>query len=92
MKRLMARFKDLTEEYGPVALGVHVAVFTVCMVAFSGAILTGFDVEGAAAGTGTVMAAYVATKALSPLRIMLTLAVTPLVARYIRRLSRVEDN
>ncbi len=81
MKPGIQRLKALTEQYGPVAMGIHVTVFAITMVGFTVALQAGFQVEGAAAGTGTLLAAYVATKAVSPLRIMLTLAATPIIGR-----------
>ena len=85
MKANIERFKLLSEQYGPVAMVLHVSGFVVTMGAFTAAITTGFAIEGAAAGTGTFMAAYVATKAVSPVRIMVTLAATPVVGRRFRR-------
>ena len=84
MKPGIARLKALTELYGPVAMGIHVTVFAITMTGFTIALQAGFQVEGAAAGTGTLLAAYIATKAISPLRIMLTLAATPIIGRRYR--------
>ena len=42
-------------------------------------------VEGTVAQAGVLGAAYVATKATQPLRILATLALTPLIARLVRR-------
>jgi hypothetical protein len=85
VKANIARLKTLSEQYGPVAMVLHVAGFFVTMGGFTAALTTGFAVEGAAAGTGTLMAAYIATKAVSPLRILVTLAATPVVGRRFRR-------
>jgi hypothetical protein len=82
--RLGERLKTMLNEYGPVALYTYLAVFALVLVGFTVSIRTGFQVEGAAAGAGTLAAAYVATKVTQPLRIAATLALTPIVARVLR--------
>lgn len=72
-------------EYGPIALGTYFAIFFVVLASFTGAIVFGFDVDSAQGTAGTLAAAYVATKLTQPLRILATLALTPLVARLVRR-------
>ena len=80
---MQQRMKDMFARYGKVALVVYFVIFAVSMVGFSTAITMGFDVQGAAGGASTVAAAWVATKVAQPLRILLTLALTPLFARFL---------
>lgn len=82
---LKERLKTLMIEYGQWALVIYLAIFAVVLVGFVLAIRMGFEVEGAGATAGTWAAAYVATKVVQPLRIMATLALTPLVVRFIPR-------
>jgi hypothetical protein len=72
-------------EYGLFALVVYLAIFTLVLFGFVLAIRMGIKVQGAGATAGTWAAAYVATKLTQPLRIMATLALTPLVVRLLPR-------
>jgi len=85
MRGTTEKFKALLERYGPIAAGIHIAVFCLVLSGFWAAFAAGFGVDTAAAGGGTLLAAYVATKATSPLRIAITLATTPLAARALDR-------
>jgi hypothetical protein len=78
------RLKALIAEYGRLAIWIHIAVFFVVLSSFTVAIAVGFQTDSATAGGGTLLAAYLATKATSPLRIGFTLAATPVVARLFR--------
>jgi hypothetical protein len=80
-----ARFQALLAEYGPIALGTYLGIFALSMAGFSAAIAMGFEVDGAAGGLGTLGAAWVATKVVQIPRFLLTFALTPLVARVVRR-------
>ena len=77
---LSERMKGALAEYGSVALVVYLVLF--------GSVLAGFSVAiSAAGGVGTLAAAYIATKLTQPLRILATLAITPLVAVGLKRLQ-----
>ncbi len=79
------RLKALLSEYGSVAIGTYFVIFGLVLAAFAVAISLGVEVEGATAQAGVLGAAYVATKLVQPLRIAATLALTPLVAKVLRR-------
>ena len=79
---------DLMAEYGPVALTVYLVIFAVVFAGSWAAIQMGWQPEGVTGGLGTLGAAWVATKLTQPLRIGATLALTPLVARFVPRLRR----
>ena len=66
-------------------LMVDLTIFALVLVGFVLAIQLGVKVQGAGATAGTWAAAYIATKITQPLRIMATLAVTPLVMRLLPR-------
>lgn len=78
---LTERLKALLAEYGPVAITLYFVIFGLVFAAFAVAISTGFDVEGAGQTTGLLAGAWVATKLTQPIRILVTLALTPLVAK-----------
>lgn len=85
MKATQARMKALFAEYGQVAIWIHVGGFATVMTGFTVAIGTGLAIESTAASGGTLVAAYLATKATSPLRIAFTLVSTPVVGSRFRR-------
>lgn len=84
--KLKDRLKALVEEYGPFAVGTYAVIFVLAIAGFAAAIGLGVQVESAKGGAGVLGAAYVATKVTQPIRILATLALTPLVARAWKRL------
>jgi hypothetical protein len=79
------RLKGLLAEYGKLAIYIYIAIFAFVLVGFALAIQTGIKVDSAAGKAGIWGAAWVATKVTQPLRILATLALTPLVAQLLRR-------
>jgi hypothetical protein len=79
------KLTQLMNEYGRIAIGVYLATMVVSLVGAVVAIKSGFDVEGVAEGAGMLAATWVLYKVMNPLRVVVTLALTPLVARLIRR-------
>jgi len=91
------RLKALLAEYGPIALGTYFALFFVVLLSFAGAISLGLrdtvtawfsrwglDTESFAQA-GVWLAAWIVTKLTQPLRILATVALTPVVARVLER-------
>jgi hypothetical protein len=78
------RFKALMAEYGPLALGVYFTIFGIVLLGFALALDLGLDVGTPAGTAGLWATAYVATKLTQPLRILATLAVTPLLVGALR--------
>jgi hypothetical protein len=85
---MRATIQDLLARYGRVALVVYFAIFFTVLFGAWAAIHLGWRPESAAGNVGTLTAAYLATKVTQPLRIALTLALTPLAAKLHARLSR----
>jgi hypothetical protein len=85
---LKDRLQKFMVEYGSLGLYVYFGIFAAVLVGFATAIKFGIQVESAAGTAGTWGAAYVATKLTQPLRILATIAVTPLVVRIARRVKR----
>jgi hypothetical protein len=85
-----ARYEQVVEEYGGMALATYLALFATTFALFFVGIERGVDPAGAVGSAGTVGAAYLATKATQPFRIVATVVVTPLVVRIFRRIRREE--
>ena len=81
------KWKALLAEYGPVAVGVYLAIFAVVFAGAAVALQLGFSFEVTAGSAGTLGAAWVATKLTQPLRILATVALTPPVAAVVRRVQ-----
>lgn len=78
---LMARFKTLLLEYGPLALVMNYVIFGLVIVGFYAAIQLGFQAETTGAKAGSWAAAYAASQVVKPLRLAAVFVLTPLVAR-----------
>ena len=85
---LKDRLKQLMVEYGSLALWVYFGIFAIVLVGFALAIRFGMNVESAAGTAGVWGAAWLSTKLTQPLRILATLALTPLVMQVLRRIKR----
>jgi hypothetical protein len=83
-KPLKERLTNLLAEYGKVALYLYFAIFLLVFTGFAVAIAAGVDVESTSGGAGLVGAAWLGTKLTQPLRILATLALTPVVARLLK--------
>jgi hypothetical protein len=87
MRGWKARLQAALSAYGPVALGVWLALFGLTWGGFALAIGAGLavEVEDAVSSAGTVGLAYAATQLTKPLRALGTLGLTPVVARALGR-------
>ncbi|MBI4815462.1 MAG: hypothetical protein HY791_04360 [Deltaproteobacteria bacterium] len=83
------KLNEILETYGPIALATYLVIFALVLVGFATAIEMGFSPSSAAESTGVWTAAYIATKLTQPLRIGLTLLLTPFVAAVVRRVRPV---
>ena len=90
---LKMRLQALFADYGRFALWTFLALSVLAIVGFSIAIGIGVGPSSATGVLGVIGAGWVAAKATLPLRILATLALTPLVAALWRRLRprRTED-
>jgi hypothetical protein len=96
---LKERFQTLLTEYGFVGLAVHYAIFFLSVGVFAlllhqgvqvFAALSrfGFEVESPTSTAGILGVSYLASQAIKIPRIAATFALTPPVARLVRRLRR----
>ena len=82
---MKAKMENLLAQYGKIAFATYLVIFVAVLCSFAAAIQFGFEVEGVAGDVGTWGAAWLATKFTQPIRIGATLALTPVVARVVRR-------
>ncbi|MBF5045796.1 hypothetical protein FGE12_25535 [Aggregicoccus sp. 17bor-14] len=85
---LKERFKLMLEEYGPLLLGVYLGLAALVFVGAALALRFGLHVEGTAGTAGTLAGAWVILKLTQLVRIPVALALTPLLARLLRRKPR----
>jgi hypothetical protein len=78
--------KGIFAEYGTLAIVIYLIIFAGTVAGFAVAISFGVETDSTAGSVGTLAAAWVATKLTQPLRILATLALTPLVAAVLKRL------
>jgi len=93
---------DLVKQYGKIGIVVHFTIGFSTLALFYSAIRYGVDVSSVLAyfgihmgnsgsGAGTFAIALICNKAIFPIRLPITLAVTPIVARYIKRRDIKKD-
>lgn len=83
-ERMQAHFA----EYGRVAIWTYLTLSILTITAFSIAIGIGYAPSSASGVLGVIGAGWVAAKATTPLRILATLGLTPLVAALVQRRKR----
>lgn len=91
----MERFSALVAQYGKIAIAVHFIIYFAVIALFFVALTLGFDVPGAENSTSLWLrlgAAYAAAKILQPIRIVATLSLTPIVARFLPQKNHEELN
>ena len=79
--------QNMFVEYGAVAVVVYFVIFFLVIFAFWAAIRFGWQPSSVAGTMGVWTAAYIATKLTQPLRIIATLAITPLAAKMYERVT-----
>lgn len=87
MRKSLSSFKRVIAEYGVVALVIHYVIFAIVITGAYLAMNAGWQPSGRIAGVGTWAAAYLVAKITQPVRLVLTVALAPLVARLYARLS-----
>ena len=82
------RLEKLLAEYGKVALVTYLVLSLLAIVGFSVAIAIGAEPSSATGFFGVIAAGWLAAKATMPLRIAATLALTPVIAAVVRRITK----
>jgi hypothetical protein len=83
---LKSRLQTLFAVYGRIAVWTYLSLSVAAIIGFSLAIGLGFEPSSATGVLGAIGAGWVAAKATLPLRVLATLALTPLIAAMSRRL------
>lgn len=87
----MQTLKRILAQYGTIAVVVYLSVHMIVLFAFYLAIRMGWRPEGVAGQAGIWTAAYILTKLTQPLRLGITVLVTPFIARVFSRPARSVD-
>jgi hypothetical protein len=77
---LKQRLEALFEAYGRIAIITYFALSLLAIVGFSIAIWLGVQPSGATGALGVIGAGWLAAKATLPVRILITLGLTPVIA------------
>ncbi len=85
---LKQRLAAHINEYGQIAIITYFTLSILTIIGFSIAIGLGTSPESTTGVLGVMFAGWVAAKATLPIRILITLAVTPVVALVVKRLRR----
>ena len=86
LSRLTSRYQTLIAEFGLIAVVTHVTIFVTMLVSVTVLLKLGVQIGGASAGTaGALGVAYLTTQVVYPIRIGLTVTLTPIVATVERR-------
>jgi hypothetical protein len=85
---LKRRLSELFSEYGTIAIVTYFALSILTIIGFSVAFAIGWAPSTASGMLGVIAAGWVAAKATLPLRILITLGLTPMVAVVVTRLRR----
>ncbi len=84
-KKIKERFEQIKKEYGKIAIVTYLVLWAAVLVAYVVAIKTGVQIEGVSSTGGILVGAWVAAKVSQPVRIMLTIVLTPVIASLFRR-------
>jgi hypothetical protein len=82
---LKQRLSALFDEYGRIAIITYFTLSILTIIGFSVAIWMGVQPSSETGVLGVVIAGWVLAKATMPIRIPITLALTPLIAVIVRR-------
>ena len=87
---LKARLSALFAEYGKIAVITYLVLSVLAIAGFSIAIGIGVEPSSSSGVIGVIGAGWLAAKATLPIRILVTLGLTPLIAYVVRRRGRSE--
>jgi hypothetical protein len=89
---LKQRLSTLFEEYGRIAIITYFTLSILTIIGFSVAIWTGVKPSSETGVIGVIIAGWVLGKATLPIRIFVTLGLTPVVAFVVRRRRGPDGN
>jgi hypothetical protein len=91
-KNYKLKLKTMMAKYSYVFVGVYLTVFILCMIGFYMAMQAGIKLESAGGQAGMLAGAWVACKVIQPFRILLSAALTPVVARFVGHKPTLEND
>jgi hypothetical protein len=83
LKEMKEKLKALFVEYGAIAVVIHLTLFGLVFLAFYMGISLGREADDGSQGAGTLVAAYIAAQLTKPIRILIVLTLTPVVAQFL---------
>jgi len=90
-RTLKARLKEQFDEYGKIAIITYLSLSFLAIIGFSVAIGMGVEPSDATGVLGVIFAGWIAAKATMPIRILITLGLTPAIAALVVRKKRATD-
>ena len=87
----MRTLRKILAQYGTIAVVLYLALHMVVLFGFYLAIKMGWSPEGLAGEAGIWTVAYLLTKLTQPIRLALTLVLTPIIARLFTKPAPVAD-
>lgn len=90
-KTLKQRLSALFAEYGKVAIATYFTISILAIIGFSIAFAIGVAPSSATGVLGVIAAGWVAAKATLPIRVLITLALTPAVSYVVTRRRRAVE-
>ena len=72
-------------EYGKIAIWTYLTLWAMVLGGYFLAISFGLEIEGAGEPGSAIFGSWVAAKVTQPARIALTIVLTPMVARFLRK-------
>ena len=85
---LKQRLSALFEDYGRIAIITYFTLSILAIIGFSVAIGLGVEPSGATGVIGVIIAGWALAKATLPIRILITLGLTPIIALIVTRRRR----
>lgn len=89
---LSERLKSTLAEYGGVAIGVYATLSVLVFLSAAAALKMGLSFDGVSGGVGTLAGAWVLLKITQPVRIIVVLASTPIVAKLLGRSKKTPED
>jgi hypothetical protein len=89
---LRQRLSELFAQYGKIAIYTYFTLSILTIIGFSVAIGIGAEPSTATGVLGVIAAGWVAAKATLPIRILVTLGLTPMVAFVARRVRKPDED
>jgi len=85
---MLKQLDGLVARYGQIGIATYLTIFVLTLCGFAAALSLGLGASGAAETAGVWAGAYLATKLSQPIRILATVALTPVLAAIVARVRK----